>query len=249
MLAEVPLRHPTLRLSLSSLVATLGTAVVALPSADAGVSLSLRAGGGRLELSESDTMPILGPSVGEAVAAYNEAALAYNVAHGYSLGAADAAEMSTTDDVSLNAELAILTPSLDVSMGFLRARLDAPIGFGDDVVTVGLGVYPIGFAFAPSSSIIVPFAMVGAAAHYIDRENLQGALVEARVVAGISLRGWVSLEVGYKPYMVGAVVDRGLLDTITKDYDPTGLYAPDRPSSAMRGGVGEAIDISIGVSM
>jgi hypothetical protein len=193
-------------------------------------------------------MPIL-KGVEDSVSDYNEAALAYNNAHGYGTGSPKAAPMSTTSDIDLAADLAVLTLSFDASMSFLRARLDAPFGVGDGLITAGLGIYPVGLAFTPSKAPIVPFALAGAVAHYVKRDDLEGALLEARLVAGVVVRGFVSLEVGYRPYVIGAVVDRDLLDTMPDAYDPTGAAAPAMPSNSVRGGVGQGVDISVGFSL
>ncbi|HVK75310.1 MAG TPA: hypothetical protein VM734_18400 [Kofleriaceae bacterium] len=230
-------------------IAALLVALVVSPlAAHADVELTLRAGGTTLDLPASSETPFVGSRLDDALAAYNGAALAFNAMHGYGAGSPQAAPMASADDVGLRARLLVLTPSLDVSAGPLRARLDVPVGLGDGLRTVGVAVYPMGLAFARERAAVVPFVLAGGGVSVVDDGDRGGALFELRVVGGVRF-GRVWFELGVRPYLAGGAIDRARLDRLMETYDPRGPAAPPPPEEVVRGGVGRAIDVALGVSL
>ncbi len=245
----MPPRHAH-RPTRASLTVVTALAIVAVPAASrADVELSMHAGASTLELESSTETPLVGSKLDDAVDAYNGAALAYNRAHGHATGAPGAAPMSTGDDVGLAANLLVVTPALDVVMGPLRARLEVPVGFGDGLRTIGVGAYPLGLALRSRAAAAVPFVLAGGSVSHIVDGGRRGAVFELRVVLGVRVGRRLSVELGVRPYVAGGAVDRGRLDTLMREYDPRGAAAPPLPGAVVRGGVGQALDLTFGVSL
>jgi len=218
--------------------------------ARADVDLTLRAGAGSLDLAASSDTPLIGGAFDDAITAYNGAAMAYNQAHRLPARSPSAAPTRSHADVGMDATLVTLTPSLDVAASYYRARIDLPIGFGDGVRTIGLGVYPLGAAFAGERASVVPFVLGGAATSYVSDGTRSGALLEARVAGGLRLGRRLSIEIGYRPYAAGGTIDRERIDTLMESYDPRGSAPPPEPSEVVRGGTGSGtVDLAVGLSL
>src|SRR5262245_36743576 len=194
--------------------------------ARADVDPTWRAGAGSLDLSASSDTPILGGAFDDAITAYNGAARAYNQAHRLSAQSPGAAQPRSHDDIGLDETLVTLTPSLDVAAGYYRARFELPFGFGEGLRTLGLGIYPVGAAFAGERAKVVPFVLAGAATSYVMDDSRSGGLIEARLAGGLRLGDRFTVEVGYRPYAAGGTVDRERIDTLMETYDPRGAAPP-----------------------
>jgi hypothetical protein len=219
-------------------------------AAHADIDVSLRAGAGAVDLEASEDTPFVGGEIDDAVAVYNGAADAYNRAHGLRPGSPNAAEQQTADDLGFNATLVTLAPGLELSASYYRARLEVPFGVGDGVRTVGVGIYPIGAAFAPDRSTVVPFVLAGGVFSYVDDGSRTGGLVEVRLAGGIRIGDRVNIEIGVRPYAAGGTVDAERIDTLMDTYDPRGREPPPVPKEVVRGGTGVgAIDLAIGISL
>jgi hypothetical protein len=231
---------------------TLAAALVLLAPAVAlaDVDVSLRAGAGTIALDASSDTPVVGGRFDDAVEVYNGAAQAYNRAHNYRPGSDAAAKPQTVEDLRFDETLVTLAPGLDIGLGYYRARFEAPFGIGDDVRTIGLGLYPIGVAFARNGSKAVPFALGGAAFSYVSDGTRTGGLLELRLAAGVRIGDRISIELGVRPYAAGGTVDAERIDTLMDTYNPRGNAPPPTPDEVVRGGTGSgAVDLAIGISL
>src|SRR5690242_2147991 len=88
--------------------------------ARADVALSLRAGAGSVGLDASSDTPFVGGTFDDANTAYNGAARAYNQAHGFRDGSAQAAPQRRVEEMSLSATLVTIAPGLDYGVSHYR---------------------------------------------------------------------------------------------------------------------------------
>jgi hypothetical protein len=233
-------------------IPTLAAALVLLPSAAAlaDVDVSLRAGAGTIALDASSDTPLVGDRFDDAVDVYNGAAEAYNRAHGYRPGSDAAAKPQTHEDLRFDETLVTLAPGLDIGMSYYRARFEAPFGIGNGVRTIGVGLYPLGVAFAKDGSDVVPFALAGGAFSYVSDGTRTGGLLEVRLAGGVRIGDRISVELGIRPYAAGGTVDAERIDTLMDSYNPRGNTPPPTPDEVVRGGTGSgAIDLAIGISL
>ncbi len=211
----------------------------------------LRVGVVTLDLAPTDATPYLGGRVDDIVGAYNGASDAYNEAHGYPAGSEMASGTIDRDDLGVRATLVTVAPALEVGGDHYFFRLEGVAGFGDDLRALGVGVYPINLAAKLRGGDVRPYLSAGGTASWLDRiggAGEIGGLVTARVAVGVRV-GRASLEIGYGAFVMGALVDRGRLNTMT-DYDPRGDAPPPRPETAIAGGEQRGmVDLSLGLSL
>jgi hypothetical protein len=218
--------------------------------AHADVDVSLRAGAGSVDLAASSDTPFVGDRFDEVVEVYNGAATAYNRAHGYGASSPRRAPAEDHGALDLDETLVTLAPGLDISASYYRGRFELPIGLGDDMRTVGLGLYPLGVAFARDGSSVVPFALAGSIVSYVTDGSRTGGLFEVRLAAGVRIGQRITIELGVRPYAAGGTVDQERIDTLMETYDPRGSEPPPAPGEVVRGGTGAgAFDLAIGVSL
>ncbi len=230
------------------------TALVASPwlaaTAGADVDVSLRAGAGNVGLSASSDTPLVGGRFDDVVEVYNGAATAYNRAHGYGASSPRRAPAEDHGALDLDATLFTIAPGIDLGLGYYRGRLEVPIGLGDGMRTIGVGIYPLGVAFASDRSTVVPFAIAGTALSYVTDGTRTGGLFEVRIAGGVRIGQRVTVELGVRPYAAGGTVDQERIDTLMENYDPRGSAPPPAPGEVVRGGTGAgAVDLAIGVSL
>lgn len=211
----------------------------------------LRVGVVSLDLAPTQRTPYLGGRLDDIVGAYNGASEAYNQAHGYAPGSAMASGTIAADDLGVRATLLTLAPALEVGGDHYFFRLEAHVGFGDELRSYGIGIYPINLAAKLRRGRIRPYLSAGGSASWLDRTgdgDELGALLTARVALGVRL-GRVALELGYGALVMGGLVDRARLNTMS-DYDPAGSAPPPRPETAIAGGEQRGmVDFSLGVSL
>ena len=212
----------------------------------------LRVGIAPIDLAVADDTPLLAEPVDEAVDAYNGAAAAYDQAHGTD-GSAMATPRIGREDLGVEATMLTLAPALEIGGEHVFFRIEAHLGQGDDLRTVGVGLYPLNVAVPLRRGRVVPYVSAGGAASWLDRASVDGevgALLTARAAAGVRLGDRVTVEVGYGAWVLGGLVDRGELETMVDDYDPRGDAPPPRPDDAIAGGEQRGlVDVSVGLAI
>jgi hypothetical protein len=191
-----------------------------------------------LELESSADTPLFGGSVAGVVDDYNAAAAARDRMSGETSARIDASDLGVAET------LLVFAPGLELGSGFHFFRIEAPIGIGDDLRSVGLGVYPINLQVAPTRSFAV-YGSAGASASWLDRPGPGdvGALVTLRIAAGARVAKHLVVEVGYNAYALGGNINR---DRIADMSATMTLGEPDKAIAA-----GEAhgiVDASLGVA-
>ena len=200
---------------------------------------------GLLDLDVSaENVPLFNDKVSEALDAYNEI-----------MGDGAASE----DAMDLEASLIQVVPTLHLGGDGFFFRLDLPIGFGDDITTLGLAMYPLAYGYYVEELGLFPYVAAGFGAHYATAGQVtkngakfdvsqSGAILQGRFAAGAKLRTWEKLngvlEIGFSPWTAAALWDTDKLQAI-KDAD-VGSFPPD-PASAVRAGAGSTLDFSVGV--
>lgn len=189
-----------------------------------------------LELESSSDTPLFGADVDRAVAAYNAAATAYDRMHGGRTERIDAA------DLGLSATLVTISPGVELGTGAYFFRLEAPIGFGGGVRSVGVGVYPLNVQTRLSRGATL-YGSLGGAASYLDREGDGdvGGLLAARAAAGLRF-SHVVLEVGYNAFALGGSIDQAQIDAMIA---ARRLPSTDAVSAGEASGI---VDVSVGVT-
>jgi hypothetical protein len=224
-------------------------AVLAVPStARADVRNVIRVGVVPMSLSSDAETPVIGESIGEAVMAYNAAAGAYDSAQG---NAPMSTERIGADDFGIRGALMTISPGMEIGGDHVYVRLEASLGFGDELRAFGVGVYPLNLALPLRKRTIVPYVSLGGVASWLDRTSTDGevgGMVTARIAVGARFGKRISVEAGYGAYVFGALVDRDRLKTMT-DYDPRSAAPPPRPETAISGGEQRGlVDVSVGMA-
>jgi hypothetical protein len=153
-------------------------------------SFGLRLGGGTLELAAGEDTPLMGGVFTEAIETYNLAASAYNRSHGLSSSAPQAAPSMTHSDMDLRTQLFLLTPTLELGGDGYFFKMEVPVGFGDDVRTYGLGIYPLnvgGHLTGGKQQELAGYLSAGFVASYVTfpaSDDAAGALLQGRLAAG-----------------------------------------------------------------
>ena len=241
------------RAALGALVAAL-LSVAAGGSARAGSRFALRFGGGTLELDARSDTPLLGGYLSDLATTYNQAAVAYNLSHGYATGSAQAAPVMETSQLGIHAHVFWIAPAVETGGDRFFVRAELPIGIGEGVHTVGVGLYPINLAATLARRRAVAYLSLGGRASYLGLDGAAGAvggLVQARAALGLRVgrpHGAVAIELGWAPIALGGIVDPGAMAR-AGSYDPMGDAPPPRPAGALRGGDQQsAFDVSIGLT-
>jgi len=208
--------------------------------AHADVRAAVRFGVLPLDLDASSDTPFFGDDLSRAVTSYNMAAAAYDREHGTSTARA------TTDDVAVHDTLLMISPGLELGSGTMFFRAELPLGFGSELRSVGLGLYPLNFQAHVTRKAAL-YASLGGQASKLDRSDMAddtGALLAARAAAGIRF-SHALVEVGYNAFAIGGSVDSTQLDAMTVNRNAP----PPRPDTAISAGEASGIvDVSVGVS-
>lgn len=203
----------------------------------------VRVGMFKLDVS-AENVPLFNDQVSEALDAYNEV-----------MGEGAAGE----DAMDLKADLIQVVPTLHLGGDGFFFRLDLPVGFGDDITSFGLAMYPLAYGYYVESLGLFPYAAAGFGAHYATAGKVSangakfdvsqsGAFLQGRFAFGAKYRAYSKLnavaEFGFSPWTVAGLVDTEKMDAI-KDAE-IGSFPPD-PASAVRAGAGSSVDFSLGV--
>lgn len=233
--------------SLRSFVVVL-VAIGAPATAQAEARGVLRVGVLTVDLAADADTPFLGAHVDNAVGHYNLAAAAYNEAHGYAPGSPMATEPIDAGDLGVRATLVTLSPALEAGHENAYVRIEAALGFADDLRAYGIGFYPVNLAARVRT--VTAYVSAGGTASWLDRPSTDGelgALLTARGAAGLRVGRRVTIEVGYA-VALGALVDRARIRGM-EDYDPSASAPPPLPDEAIAGGEQRGlVDVSVGVA-
>jgi hypothetical protein len=187
-----------------------------------------------LSLTASGDTPLFGDRVDHAISSYNRAA------------SARGEDQIDTSAVSVNEMLYIVAPGVEADAGHYLFRLEAPIGFANDMRSYGLGLYPLGLQAAVVNDIVV-YGSAGGSASWLDRDGSgdRGGLVTARAALGARISRRFLAEVGYSAYAFGGSVNTSRLDRMGAD---ASTPLPDPASVVTAGEARNLVDVSVGLS-
>jgi hypothetical protein len=194
-----------------------------------------------LDLESDANTPFFGDDVNDAVTAYNTAAAAYDRMSGATTERIDAGDLGVSDT------LVTIAPGLELGAGPLFFRVEGIAGYGSELRTYGLGVYPLNVQLGLTKDLGV-YASLGGTASYLTREGTteDGALISARAAGGVRIGRYMVLEVGYSAYTIGGIVDESKLRDMVEDYN--GGPPPDPDGAVAAGEAKGLVDVSVGVS-
>lgn len=207
-------------------------------SASAETRGTLRIGVLPLELRSSSDTPLFGARVDRAVTEYNQAAAAFDRRTGTTTARISAGDLGVAET------LVMISPGVEGSAGHYVFRIEAPIGIGDDLKSVGLGVYPIGVQGRVRKGVAL-YASAGGTASWLDRPGTGdvGGLLTVRGVIGARFANRVSAEVGYSAFALGGSVNNAKLEGMM-----TGEALPEPATALSAGEARGLVDVSVGVS-
>ena len=215
--------------------------LVAATPAHADVRATVRFGVLPLDLEASADTPFFGDDLSRAITAYNMAAAAYDRQHGTTTARA------STDDVAIHDTLLLISPGLELGGGPLFFRAEVPLGFGSNLRSVGLGLYPLNVQTHLTRQTAL-YASAGGIASKLDRTSSPddtGGLLTARIAAGLRL-SHALVELGYNAFALGGTVDSAKLDAMNA---PSRNAPPPRPESAVTAGQSSGlVDLSVGLA-
>lgn len=229
--------------SLAMARALLGS-ILALTALTAPVSAETRAtvrfGMLALDLESTSETPLFGGQVDRAVDKYNTAAAAYDRQTGSTTPRIDAGDLGVAE------RLFVLSPGIEVSKSNYLFRIEAPLGFADDLKSIGLGLYPLGLQGQVKRGLVL-YISAGGTASWLDRpgDGDVGGLFVVRASAGARIAKHLVIEVGYGAFALGGSVNSSRLDGMASGTEMT-LPEPDSVISA-----GEArglVDASVGLT-
>jgi hypothetical protein len=191
-----------------------------------------------IELESSRETPLFGDEIDRAVTAYNDAAAAYDQRFGGST------ERVSESDLGVDDTLVTFSPGFEVGNSIAFFRLEAQLGYSDDLRSYGVGVYPLNLQ-TPFTRDVTAYVSAGGTASWLDRDGSDiGALVTARAAGGVRISRRIVVEAGYGAFMLGGVVDRDAL----ADYTPSPDAPPPSPRDVVAAGEGSGVvDLSVGV--
>ena len=196
-----------------------------------------------LDVQPSADTPLFGDKVGSAVEAYNAAATAYDRAHG------SATARITSDELGLTETLFTISPGFEVGSGPYFFRVEAALGFGNDLRSYGVGLYPVNLQTRLGRHV-AGYLSAGGTASLLDGSNTGavGGLLTLRFATGVRLASRVLIEVGYSAFVLGGVIDNARIATMSM-YDPRGTLPPPAPDGAVAAGSGTGlVDVSVGLT-
>lgn len=207
-------------------------------SASAETRGSLRVGLMPLDLEVSADTPVFGDRVDQAVTDYNQAAAAYDRRTGNTTARISAGDLGVAET------LLMISPGLEGSAGHYVFRIEAPIGIGDDIKSIGLGLYPIGVQGRLTRSVAL-YASLGGTASWLDREGDGdvGGLITARAVIGARFANRIVAEIGYSAFALGGTVNNGKLEDMM-----SGDALPEPEAVVSAGEARGLVDVSVGLS-
>ncbi len=207
---------------------------------DAGTRGTFRFGMLPLELESSSDTPLFGEGVDRVVDRYNAAAAARDRAMGGKTAPIDASDLGVAET------LLVFAPGLELGTGgHYFFRIEAPIGYTDEMTAIGIGMYPLNLQAELRRGFII-YASGGGTASWLDRPGQGdiGGLVTLRAAAGLRVARHVIVEVGYGAFALGGSINNERLADMMDDPRAMELVRPDQVISG-----GEArgiVDASLG---
>lgn len=195
-----------------------------------------------LELESSDDTPVFGDDVDRAVTAYNTAAAAHDRRHGGTTTLIDASDLGVSDT------LVTFAPGLETGGDLLFFRIEALVGIGAELRSVGVGVYPLNVQ-TPLGRDLDAYLSAGGSASWLDREGSGdvGALVSLRVAGGLRIAERVVIEAGYGAFVLGGVVESARLRDLDGIEPAADTPLPEPNSVVAAGEARGLVDLSVGV--
>ena len=185
-----------------------------------------------LSLTPSSETPLFGGEIDRAVSKYNRAA------------SARGESMIDASSVELDETLFVFAPGIEADHGHYLFRIEAPVGFADDLASYGLGLYPLGAQTAIGRDVVL-YGSAGGTASWLDRpgDGDRGALLTARAAIGARVAKHVLAEVGYSAYAIGGTVNTTKLDEMSG-----AAPLPDPATVVTAGSARNFLDVSFGVT-
>lgn len=211
--------------------------VVAVTDARAEVRGVVRFGVLPIALEASADTPLFGDDIDRAVTAYNGAASAYDQRMGTST------PRMSASDLGVDETLVTFSPGFEIGNAVAFFRLEAQLGYGDELRSYGVGAYPLNLQ-ARVGRDVVGYVSAGGTASKLDRDGADvGALVTARAALGARISERVVVEAGYGAFMIGGVVDRDGID----EYIAAPEGPPPNPREVVAAGEARnVLDLSVG---
>jgi hypothetical protein len=211
-------------------VVVLGLAVV---PAHAETHATLRLGLVPLDLEASAETPLFGADMSRTVDRYNAMA---------SRMGAPRIRMS---DLGVAETLYVIAPGVELGGRHLYFRLEAPIGLGDQLTAIGVGVYPLNVRGQLRRGL-VGYASFGGTASWLDRsgDGDIGGLIVARGALGARVGKHVTFELGVSPFAVGGTINNERIANLEEMRE-----IPEQPDELLAAGESRGlVDVSVGLS-
>lgn len=202
------------------------------------------------------------------IATFNEAVRAWNQANPDDQ--VQEAEPYGDDALNLDATLVQIIPTFHMGGDGYFFKLETPIGFGDGVTSLGLGLYPINYGYYVESMGLFPYLSAGLVLNYAQASTFSGSngdedvsqvggIIQSRLALGAkyafaeSFSG--TLELGFTPWGFAGLLDTDKAEKIDRqggveldDVIDLENRRPIDPGSAIRGGtISSAFDLSVGI--
>jgi hypothetical protein len=221
-------------------IAVLAVAAVTVPAASAVADSRgvLRFGVMALELEPSSDTPLFGRHVERAMTAYNAAA-AYDQMRGGTMQPIEARQLGVSET------LYVVSPGFEVGGEHYFFRIEAPIGHGGELTSVGLGVYPLNLQVQLRRGLVA-YVSFGGSASWLDRagDGDLGGLVTARAAGGVRIARYVVVEVGYSAFALGGSIHPERLERMA-----SGDLTRMEPEQVLAAGDGRGLlDVELGVA-
>jgi hypothetical protein len=174
------------------------------------------------------------------------------------------------DALDLEANLLQVIPTFHLGGDDYFFRFDVPIGFGDGVTSLGLGIYPLNYGYFIESIGLFPYVSLGTVLNVATASTYDGpsgkadvsqvgGIIQARAAVGAkyafsdAFSG--TLELGFTPWGIAGLVDTDKAEKIAKQGGPAPedvidfeKLRPIDPGTAGRAGmISPAVDFSAGI--
>lgn len=223
-----------------TLIVIVAYGLLGVPLTHADTRGTLRLGVLPLELESSADTPLFGGRVVRAIDDYNAAAAARDRMTGGTTARLDASGLGVTET------LLVFAPGIELGSGPYFFRLEAPVGVGDEITSVGVGVYPINLQLAVRRDVVV-YASAGASMSWLDRPGSGdvGGLVAVRGALGARIARHIVIELGYNAFVLGGSINRGRLAEMT---DPATMELVQPEEAIAAGEARGIVDASLGLA-
>jgi hypothetical protein len=206
---------------------------LAVQGAHAETNVTLRLGLAPIDLQASPDTPLFGADMSRTVDRYNAAAMRTG------------ASRIQLADLGIAETLYTIAPGVELGGRHLYFRLEAPIGLGDRLTAIGVGVYPLNVRGQLKRGL-VGYASFGGTASWLDREGDGdiGGLLIARGALGARVGRHVTFELGVSPFAVGGTINNQRIADLEAMRE-----MPEQPDDLLAAGESRGlVDVSVGVT-